>query len=311
MRYTVRDKSLYSFVIFVFSAVIYITYLFYDHENQLETEWRKEVGLYKKSEIKKIAPNALLLGGSNVAYSLSANQLTTSTKYSWYNLGLPSEAFNDQNYWNYVSTSLSYEQRMNVELIVYSGFAPFSSGYLAARSKDSSDSWGNRNLHLIPNNTLASVLKNVLLRSDYKMYFTNPNQYPLPISRGDFNFNKMNCDKYNYIPRAFDREMDWKIVEAWVAFQVFKIAVTFPKAELVFVTPSVFYGETYDLDADNAYAAQLASLIQDQSNSKVNFLAQPPYLEKNITCDRPHHSNREGRVWRTNNLSMFLSSMNE
>ena len=87
--------TLYSFVIFVFSALIYITYLFYDFKNQ-ENGWREDFGLHKKREIQKVAPNALLLGGSNVAYSLSANQLTTSTEYSWYNLGLSSEAFNDQ-----------------------------------------------------------------------------------------------------------------------------------------------------------------------------------------------------------------------
>ena len=302
MRYMVRDKSLYSFVIFVFAAIIYITYLFYDFKNQ-GNGWREDFGLHKKSEILKVPPNALLLGGSNVAYSLSANQLTTLTEYSWYNLGLSSEAFNDQNYLSYVSTSLNDEQRLNVDLVVYSGIAPLKSGFLAGRRKDRSDPWGKRNLSLLPNDPLALTLKNVLLRKDKKLL-----GYPLPIMRGDFNFNKKRCDQ-NY-KAAFEREMNWKEVEAWVIFQVSKISETFPNAELVFVTPSVFYGETYDLNLDNLYTTKLASLIQYKFNSKVKFLAQPPYFEKNITCDNEFHGNEEGRAWRTNNLTIFLSSLN-
>ena len=302
LRYTARDKSLYSFVIFVFSALIYITYLFYDFKNQ-ENGWREDFGLHKKREIQKVAPNALLLGGSNVAYSLSANQLTTSTEYSWYNLGLSSEAFNDQNYWSYVSSSLNDEQRLNVDLVVYSGMAPLRNGYLASRAKDKSDTWGNRNLSVVPHAPLASILKNILLRNDKKLL-----GYPLPISRGDFDFSKMSCDP-NY-KTAFDRELNWKEVETWVTFQISKITETFPNAELVFVIPSVFYGKSYNLNLDNSYTAQLASLIQYESNSKVKFLAQPPYFKKNITCDSAHHANVEGRAWRTNSLAIFLSFFN-
>jgi hypothetical protein len=296
----VKDKFLYS-ASFVITAIIYVSYLFYDFNNQ--EGWPKDFGLQKQREILTVEPNALLLGGSNVAYSLSAQQLSTLTKSSWYNLGIQAEAYTDGNYWDYVSSSLEEEQRSNIHLVVYSGLSYLRVGDLARRSKESRDTWGRRTLGWLPNKALISTLKNSFLPND------KVGVYPSPTIRGDFDFNEKVCDG-NYI-EAFEREVNWKEVENWIASQISTIASIFPNAQLIFVVPSEFYGQTYDSNLAGSYAARMASVIQSKFGSEVKFLAQPPYAEKSLTCDGRHHANEEGRAWRTKDLSIFLNSLNE
>lgn len=153
-----RINPIFSILIFSIALFLYVAYIYYDHSNQ-NNWWRKDFGLKKKEDISRVLPSALLLGGSNVAYSLSASQLSESTKFSWFNIGLSSEAFNDENYWNFVSSTLNDKQRSDVELVVYSGMAFSRSGYLSSRDNDNRDTWGNRKLSYVPNTSLASRLK--------------------------------------------------------------------------------------------------------------------------------------------------------
>ena len=299
MLYTVKDKSKFSLVFFLIALFIYVSYIFYDYNNQ-RNSWREDFGLRKQESVSQISPNALLLGGSNVAYSLSANQLSKMTEYSWYNLGLSSEAFSDENYWGFVSSTLNDKQRLGVELVVYSGIIPLRVGHLSSRENDNSDSWGNRKISWTPNRPLANRLKNSFRELD------DERGYPLPLSRGDFDFKKMRCDA-NYI-EAFEREMNWEQVQSWVEAQISIITDKFPNASVIFVTPSEFYGNTYNRNADISSTTRLRSLIQSKFGANVSFLAQPPYTDKSITCDGRHHANSVGRAWRTENLLDFINS---
>ena len=299
MQYMAKDKSIYSCIFFAIAFLIYGTYIYYDYKNQ-GNWWREDFGKKKQDEIAKVLPNALLLGGSNLVYSLSASQLSDLTEYSWYNLGLSSEAFNDRNYWDFVSSTLNDKQRLDVELVVYSGINFLSVGHTSSRSNDTSDAWGNRKLSWLPNAPLALRFKNIL---------TGVNAfrgYPLPITRGDFDFDKMNCDP-NY-QEAFEREMDWEQIQSWLDSQVSIISEKFSNAAVVIVIPSEFYGKMYDRNIDKSYAMKLQSFIELKYGSNVSFLAQPPYKEKSMTCDARHHANSVGRVWRTDNLVKFLES---
>lgn len=298
MLYTVKDKSIYPFVLFVIALLTYISHLYYDHMNQ-GNGWREEFGHAKQVEISKVAPSGLLLGGSNVAYSLSASHLSDLTEYSWYNLGLSSEAFNDDNYWNYVSSTLIAEQRLNIELVVYSPISFVRNGHLSSRANDNSDPWGNRKLSWVPSTALAIRTKNILKE-------VKPSKYPLPIARGDFDFDKKNCIP-NY-QEAFEKEMNWKQIQTWLNSQVSSISEIFPNAAVVIVVPSEFYGEAYDIETDRSYNVMLKDLIQSNFGPNVSFLAQPPFAEKRITCDGRHHANSIGRTWRTTNLAEFVNS---
>jgi len=299
MLSTVKDKSIYSFVFFVIALLTYISHLYYGYMNQ-GNWWREEFGHAKQVEISKAAPSGLLLGGSNVVYSLSASHLSDLTEYSWYNLGLSSEAFNDDNYWNYVSSTLTAEQRLNIELVVYSPISFVRNGHLSSRANDDSDPWGNRKLSWVPNKALAARIKNILKGPKEQW------KYPVPTTRGDFDFDKKNCIP-NY-QENFEREMNWKQIQTWLNSQVSSISEIFPNAAVVLLVPSEFYGEAYDIETDRSYIVMLKDLIQSNFGSNVSFLAQPPFAEKRFTCDGRHHANSIGRTWRTSNLAEFVNS---
>lgn len=299
MLYTVKDKSKYSLVFFLIALLIYVSHIFYDYNNQ-GNWWREDFGLKKQEGVSQISPNALLLGGSNVAYSLSANQLSEMTEYSWYNLGLSSEAFSDENYWGFVSSTLNDKQRLGVELVVYSGIGMLRVGHLSSRANDNSDSWGNRKFSWIPNKPLAVRLKNSFIGLGAER------GYPLPTSRGDFDFEKKRCIP-NYI-EAFEREMNWGQVQSWLEVQISIITDKFPNASVIFVIPSEFYGNTYNRNADISYTMRLRSLIQSKFGANVSFLAQPPYTDKSITCNGRNHANSVGRAWRTENILDFINT---
>ena len=65
----VKDKIIVTVRIFLLFLPIYFGYLVYDYNNQGNI-WIKEFGLTKKNEASDLNLSALLLGGSNVVYSL-------------------------------------------------------------------------------------------------------------------------------------------------------------------------------------------------------------------------------------------------
>ncbi len=296
----VRGNSLISFMFFVIGVILHSVYLIYDYKNQEGAGWwMREFGLAKVEESENLNLTALLLAGSNVVYSLSAQQLDESTNLEWYNFGLSSEAMTDSNYWDYISDTLTSKQRQNVEVIVYSGIQLLSNGYIRQRNLEDSNAWGERPLGLTPNKPLYEAIKNPKI-TRVKRY------YPLPLDKGDFDFKKMSCpQKYQ---EAFVREENWSEAKTWIESQIFTIQSLFTKAKIIFVIPSEFYGDSYDLDFDRRFFKKVKLFIKDQFGDQIKVLIQPPYANKNLTCDAKQHANENGRYWRTKNLSDFIRS---
>tara|TARA_Y100000022_G_scaffold182714_1_gene176334 strand:- start:225 stop:1124 length:900 start_codon:yes stop_codon:yes gene_type:complete len=298
----VKDNSLISFVFFVIGLILYSIYLIYDFKNQEGAGWwMREFGFAKREEAEDLNLTALLLGGSNVVYSLSAQQLDKSTNLQWYNFGLSSEAMSDPNYWGYISDTLTSKQRQNIDLIVYSGIQLLSNGYIRQRNLEDSNAWNQRPLGLIPNKPLYEVILNPKTIR-VKRY------YPLPLKKGDFDFNKMICpQKYK---EAFVREENWSEAKSWIENQILAIQSLFTKAKIIFVIPSEFYGETYNLDFDRKFFKKVKLFIKNRFGDQIKVLIQPPYADKKLTCDARQHANENGRYWRTNNLSEFINLTN-
>jgi hypothetical protein len=303
MRYTVKGRSIYSFVFFVIALLSYVIYIYYDYENQKSFSkkgwWQKEFAVAKQDEAKKINLSALLLGGSNVAYSLSAQQLNSTTNYNWYNFGLSGEARTDLNYWNYISETMDLDKRLRIELVVYSSVALLRSGYLEKRYVETANAWGQRPIGLTPNIPLFEAIQNFNSKKRSRRRY-----YPLPKANGDFDFNRKKCpQKYREV---FEREDDFLVAEAWIKSQLSEINFLFPNAKIVFVLPSEFYGNSYNQEFVLKYNKFITSVITRNFGDQVKVYFPSPYLSKNITCDNRHHGNVEGRLWRTNNLSEFI-----
>ena len=85
MQFMGKDKMRLNLYIFSITILVYSLYLFYDHSHQ-GNEWNKDFVDTKLTLANKEKFSAVLLGGSNVVYSLSAEQLGNETKFKWFNL---------------------------------------------------------------------------------------------------------------------------------------------------------------------------------------------------------------------------------
>lgn len=289
-----------SLIIYVFFAVTYMGYLLYDNKVQ-HNQWRKDFGEAKLAQLESYSPNAVLLGGSNVVYSLSAKLLNKETNLRWFNFGLSSEGFNDKNYWRYIEKSLSKTQREAVEIVIYSSLNFLRDGYIAERNNDKSDIWGNKKLTWIPNISIASRLRSY-------MSTKNRRSYPLPALYGDFNFDMIDCP-FNYVD-GFEREKDITQLNKWFFSQLDIMHNLFPNAILLFVIPSEYNGELYNLNQDQAMIANINRILDDHQNIRFDILVQPRYKNKSLTCDERQHANMAGRKWRTYNIINYINDIN-
>lgn len=296
MRSTVNVKVSFVLPLFCFFVVSYIAYLLIDYNVQ-HTNWRKNFGLTKREMATRTSFNAVLVGGSNVAYSLSAKQLSTETKDSWFNFGLSSEGFTDKNYWQYIRESLTTEKRAAINLVVYSSVASLRSKYLAMRERATENTWwGSSPFGFIPKQSFARWLKNV--------GHTKPPPYPPPVDRGDFDFDKKDCPQ-NYVDK-FERETDELALAAWIKSEIYSIRELFPNAEIAFVIPSEFYGNLYNEKASNAVNETLKKALATIPDNRIRFFSQSTFSSKAITCDNRHHGNFKGRQLRTQELAQWL-----
>jgi hypothetical protein len=270
----------------------YGAYLIFDNVNQ-DGQPRRDVAQTKANGIGEYRINALLLGGSNVMYSLSATFLSSMTSLNWYNLGLVNEAYNDSNYWTFIKETLSKNNRKSIRLVVYSSLQPLRSGSISRRSERVSALDGNRPMGWLPNRSLASRL--------YYLSIEKPLGDPLPIVKGDLRFDEKVC-RQDY-KDGFERETNLPLLERWSKSQLRKIKALFPNARIVFVVPSEYYGDTYNRELDLRVMASLeASVVPSLAKQRISFYVQPAFPSKDLTCDERPHSNEKGRRWRTEDL---------
>jgi len=303
MQFMANVKTKYLIKIYTIFFIIYIGYLLYDHEFQ-DNQWREDFGETKVKQLETYSPTAILLGGSNVVYSLSAELLSKETNYSWFNLGLSSEAFNDKNYWDHVEKSLPDSKRQAIEIVVYSSLNFLRDGYLAERNSNDLDAWGNKPRSWVPNMSMAGRIRASIKQTKNPSAHQFTGQYSLPLAYGDFDFDKINCP-YDY-PDGFGIEADTLLLNDWLLTQLNSMQALFPNARIIITIPSEYYGESFNL---NSYKAMLDNLSNIQNNSQIKFeiIVQPKFKHKNMTCDMRQHGNEFGRSLRTTQLIKQLS----
>jgi len=301
MLYMVNVKSSIVFYMFLFFLLVYSSYLIYDHNHQ-NMEHIKDFGLAKRSLSEEVSFDSVLLGGSNVAYSLSAEQLTLESNNFWFNFGLSSEGFKDKNYWSYIEKTIDEDKRSKIKFAIYSSISPFKSGHILSRKSSIQNIWGEIPLSFFPSLSLAHRLKS---------FFGNKKTliYPMPLLRGDFNFKNKECNQ-NYIVR-FEREMKEIVLQEWIESQSKDISRIFPNAKIIFVMPSEFYGSKYDRELADSMSNVLKNIVLSNSRLEIIYFSQNPFPSRKITCDSMLHGNSEGREWRTKELSQFLSTISK
>jgi len=247
--------------------------------------------------------DALVFGGSNAAYSLSAEYLTHNTGLNWYNASLDSELRTINKYKDFVRELSARIDRTKVRYVVYSSVFPYSIGEIDEAKRVSGEG-------IKPGGSvLGDIVQYISGREVSRRSQHNSLRDIASESRrnsfGDIAFEQVKCaftqDSYHYHEREEEDTSANFLVDKAIFF-----ASVFPNASILIVLPSEYYGvASFD---DSIFEQNLRKKFYGLLLQKCHFeemvkiIFQPPYSSITQLCDNQRHANKAGRVWRTENL---------
>lgn len=240
------------------------------------------------SEHIQNSTDALLLGGSNVIFGLSAKLMTEKLNLKFHNLALRNEGFNDNNYLGHVEKIAQKMDRKRVRLVIYSSSKYAQATNPFTRNLDKNLFGETTKLSLIPR---TSLLENIPEMLSQKKKSTNyqVNEF------GDFVFSNYRCtpdevkmEKYQGLKPQLVLERMRRIEE--------RMKQLFPNAKVVHIVPGAFsqYGA---LQLDH-----FEKIKTENMKYGLNILFQDPIEDRKQLCDTRFHVNEPVREKRTNDL---------
>lgn len=287
-----------------FVVVLYFVFLYWEYV-QLSDHGRREIVETHNSNLRRAGNvDGIILGGSNAVFSLSAEQMTKLSDMSWYNAALIGEGYNDRNFNEYVRQIKANLDATSIKYIVYSTVHPFREGVIDRRLEYNGNLYDDPYLSIKPNRSILSLIKSYLRDGKLDLVKRHPN----PLIYGDFDFDSFDCGRFPGEDIKYEREKIAKAAE--VLYQkIILYAQWFKNAEVIIVYPSEYYGDNTAQAILDDFNTKLTQRIVKRINSekkvmptRVKFISQPPYPVADYICDGRHHSNKTGRVWRTNDL---------
>jgi hypothetical protein len=286
----------------------YFTYVFYDHQEQ-ETVGiiadAKKINEKKKNFIENSNVDAVVFGGSNALFSISAESLSQKTTLNWYNFSVMNEGSSDSNYRNYVNQAFSEARRRKIIKVVYSSIYFYNANDIEKRKENTRGISGEIKV-LKPEYSFLNFMNSFVQKEKQRREFKYAaNEY------GDFDFQQFNC-KLNELSKNFNISMlDKEKAVLNLVENFYFYAEKFPNADINIVTPSVYVGSKFDkLDEFNR---SVAALVKDKVNRdrpdlihRIKIIIQPSFPTLDYICDDGHHANEHGRIFRTNDLLMKL-----
>lgn len=292
MPFMVNVNRLSLYVGIPLLLVIYLVYVlgsffFYDDQGRQQAIDSHYENVATKSDI-----NALILGGSNAVYSLSAEMLTDQTPFRFYNASIVNEGFGTRNYFGFIDDLITDEQAEKTKLVIYSSVLFVRSVTNIPGFEDEIlDILGQRNYpQLLPEKTFARFLIDQLKPSK-----SVSRSYGSITSLGDFDFERFICE-YNASLEAEFEAPSFDEVSKWIYERQSFVQTKFPNAQVIMVFPLEF-------DANptlrNQYFDQIGSKLKEEG---VEYVIQRSTQDTSLICDAKHHANDKGRMVRTNDL---------
>jgi hypothetical protein len=281
------------FLVFLYSIfLIFSDHYFLDVNNKgHKAIVEKKMQLFSSNQ----SLDGVILGGSNALFGLSAGSLSKFTNLRWANMAIPSEGFSSQNYFEFLSKSLSKKTRLEVSYILFSSVKSLRANELTITS--TRDIYGKKKLSLVPQKSFAGYVK----------YFLQPKPEPLPKSdiNGDLDFITKNCKLkiVNAVP-------PYKLVSSsdsilWITHNLIQISKLFPNATIIVEIPNGFTEQSIGDNSLKNFEEQVKKGILEyvKKGSKSIYLTlQHSYPNSNLMCNDSWHANDLGRDWRTKSL---------
>lgn len=292
--------------LFIAVLTLYVVYLVYEKVVAYDSSGRVAIARHHKAMLnnKDLHINALILGGSNAAFGISAELLSRYTGYHFYNLALMNEGFSSDNYFKFVQSATSTIDRNRIKLIVFSSIRTIKK--LSAEEDATRDVTG-RSLSLIePSESFLKFLSSQIKERSGSIDRAVKNYaykiYKVRGEYGDFDFTDFSCASTiaieNFSPPAVDFAVAYLMQK--------KAAYTklFSNAEFMVVIPAEF-DENPPLK--NRYIVDLTAKLK---NAGIVFVVQPSHQNRNLVCDAAFHPNAIGRALLTKNLADSLQALN-
>jgi hypothetical protein len=254
--------------------------------------------------------DALVFGGSNSVYSLSAGQLEEVSGKTWYNASIHNEGFSDRHFRKWVDDVVSVLDAEQVSLVVYSTISPFRTNRFDERADFSGDVGGRMPLTIKPRTSAWSAFTQIVFEGG----MLRSKDYPLPTRYGDMDFDGFDCGAPDFEKKTFQQDTIEASSQSLTSMTAYYLQA-FPNAHLAIVLPSEYYAQPEDISRHGAFVESLfAKVSRDFSEmesidaNRVSLIQQPPYPDIEWLCDSAHHANAQGRVLRTDDLYQRIAT---
>lgn len=292
-----------------FICILYLLFLFFDYLEWNHGERKNHInGHIKNLSHFENDINAIILGGSNSAFSISSEILSDITNQKWYNLSLPNEGYSDKNYREFIDLNLSRRTKDGIHTIVYSTLKFSRKNHLINRESYNGNLYGYTNSPLKPNQSILSYIQKLFLRGSFWGGFS----YSEPSIYGDFDFSTLKCNPD--LNQYFFMENIEKASETLLEDIIF-LNKTFPNARVIIEFPTELY-EISNFINIKEYFKKIGERTlykikktDHKNNSEIFFVETSRYADKSYICDATHHANPKGREWRTLTLIDKISSL--
>ncbi|MBU2606215.1 MAG: hypothetical protein KKC43_10055 [Alphaproteobacteria bacterium] len=254
--------------------------------------------------------DALVFGGSNSVFSLSADQLEELSGMVWYNASLLNEGFSDENYRGWVEDVAGELDQTQVRLVVYSTILPFRANRFDERNDFDGDITGHLPLAIKPRVSAWSFLTQTVFEGGV----LKSKEFPLPTRSGDLDFEQFDCGELPQEGQFFEQDNVAASARSIANMTAF-FEATFPNAEVVIALPSEYYTRPEDIARHDAFVRSVFTEVKEDfaemesvEPGRVKLVKQPPFPRFELVCDSRHHANQIGRAFRTQDLFARLDA---
>ena len=292
-----------------FICILYLLFLFFDNMEWNHGDRKGHInGHIKNLSYLENDIDAIILGGSNSAFSISAEILSDKTDQNWYNLSLPNEGYSDNNYRDFIKKNISRKDKDRIHTIVFSTLKFSRKNHLINRESYKGNLYGYTHSILKPNQSILSYIQKFMLRGSFWGGFS----YSEPSIYGDFEFSTLKCipdlNQYFFmenIEKASDALLE-DIIFFKKTFQNARVIIEFP-TELYEASNFIFIKEYFKKIGERTLY-KLEDVYLD-NNTDIFFVETSTYVDESYVCDATHHANINGREWRTLKLLEKIISL--
>ena len=277
-------KHIYTYMSIVF-LICYLMYLLWDILNTISPEFiinskKNDIELFIKKN-KRI--DAIIVGGSNAVYGISAEDLSKYSNKYFYNFSINNEMIAHVTYMKYLKLTTADSIRKKVRLVVYSSILLYSDK-ISKEIERINITRSPKVIKIIPSISLISRLN-----SKYRL--------EVPNKHGDWVY---------YLGDAYLNDFEFKHspLSQMIEFIVFKkeqLSLLYPNAKIV-VTAPPFYNKKPNYQ--NNYILKLS---QELEKRDIYFIAEQANSNKQIWYDKGH-LNKFGRKIRSKDLYNILDA---